>query len=197
MAIPTPSSGHPSFERIVEQILARDRAVRLVAIDGPGGSGKTTFAAKLSAAAGGATVVHTDDFASASNPINWWPRLLEQVIIPLTGGRQAQFQRYDWDTDEMAEWHTVEPAPIVIIEGVSAGRKEWAEHLSFVIWIDTPPQVRLQRGLERGGANTVEQWREWMAAEDEHYARDPSKQRADLIVSGTSDATSSRCIQID
>lgn len=182
MANPT-----PSVERIVEHILARDHAVRLVAIDGPGGSGKTTFAAKLSAAAGGATVVHTDDFASASNPIDWWPRLLEQVIIPLAEGRPAQYQRYDWETDEMAEWHTVEPAPIVIIEGVSAGRKEWAEHLSFAIWIDTPRQVRLDRGLARGGANTVEQWREWMAAEDEHYARDPTRERADLVVAGTSD----------
>ena len=179
----------PSFEQVVELIFQCDHAVRLVAIDGPGGSGKTTFAAKLSAAAGGATVVHTDDFASASNPVNWWPRLLEQVVIPLAEGRQARYQRYDWETETMADWHTVEPAPIVIIEGVSAGRKEWAKHLSFVIWIDTPPEVRLQRGLERGGANTVEQWREWMAAEDEHYARDPTRERADLIVAGTPDAT--------
>ena len=133
-------------------------------------------------------MIHTDDFASAANPINWWPRLLEQVVTPLSEGRPARYQRYDWDTDAMAEWHTIDPAPIVIIEGVSSGRKEWAEHLSFVIWIDTPPHVRLERGLERDGSDMLAQWQEWMAAEDEHYARDPSKDRADLVISGTADA---------
>lgn len=41
----------------------------LVAVDGPGGSGKSTFARRLSAALGGAPIVPTDDFASADTPL--------------------------------------------------------------------------------------------------------------------------------
>jgi uridine kinase len=170
---------------LVAAILQLPRSVRLVAIDGPGGSGKSTFASLLSAAAGGAPVIHTDDFASADNPINWWPRLLEQVITPLTNGEPAHYQRYDWPSESLAEWHTVQPAPIVIIEGVSAARSEWSDHLTFVIWIETPREVRLARAVERDGDDALEDWEVWMGEEDLHYERDPTRERADFVIDGT------------
>jgi uridine kinase len=167
---------------IVDTAMARPGPVRLVAIDGPGGSGKSTFAAAFARAAGGAPVAHTDDFASADNPITWWPRLLEQVIEPLVGGRAARYQRYDWPTEQLAEWVDIAPAPIVIIEGVSAGRREWREHLAFIIWIDTPSDVRLQRGLARDGDDWTDDWDDSMAAEDAHYAHDPTREVADIVI---------------
>ena len=131
----------------VEAIMRTPGPVRLVAVDGPGGAGKSTFADRLARAAGGAPVVHTDDFASADNPLNWWPRLLEQVIVPLKSGNAARFQRYDWSTESFAEWHTIEPAPVVIIEGVSSGRSEWVGHLSYLFWIETPRKVAKTRAI--------------------------------------------------
>ena len=53
-----------SFRSLAESILALPGGVRLVAVDGYGGAGKSTFAARLAAALGGAAVVHTDDFAT-------------------------------------------------------------------------------------------------------------------------------------
>jgi hypothetical protein len=44
--------------------MAKPGPIRLVAVDGPGGAGKSTFARALSEAAGGAPVIHTDDFAA-------------------------------------------------------------------------------------------------------------------------------------
>jgi len=171
-------------EALVTEILQFPGPVRLVAIDGPGGAGKTTFANRLAAAADGAPIVHTDEFASADNPIDWWPRLLAEVIEPLSRGDHGRYQRYDWSTNTLAEWCIVEPAPIVIIEGVSAGRREWVQHLSFVIWIETPSALRLQRGLDRDGPSAADQWESWMAAEDAHFVRDPVRQRADVIIDG-------------
>ena len=164
--------------------MERPGPVRVVAVDGPGGAGKTTFAAQLAEAAGGAPVIHTDDFASADNPIDWWPRMLAQVIEPLGRGDVARFQRYDWLSGALAEWRAVEPAPIVIIEGVSAGRSEWAEHLSFVVWIDTPREERLRRGVERDGPEALSDWESWMAEEDLHFASDGTRERVDVVVDG-------------
>jgi len=164
--------------------MARPGSLRLVAIDGPGGAGKSTFAGHLADAAQGAPVIHTDDFASADNPIAWWPRLLKQVIDPLVRGDAAIYQRYDWPTESLAEWNTVEPAPIIIIEGVSAGRSEWKRHLSFLIWIDTPRNERLRRAVERDGPGALDNWRSWMAAEDARYTRDPTHARADVVIDG-------------
>ena len=172
-------------DEIVAAIMARPGPLRLVAIDGPGGAGKSTLAGRLAHAAHDAPVIHTDDFASADNPIDWWPRLLEQVIEPLVRGDAAVYQRYDWATDSLAEWHTVERAPIIIIEGVSAGRSEWSQHLSFLVWIDTPRDERLRRAVERDGPEALDNWRSWMADEDAHYASDPTRERADVVVDGT------------
>ena len=181
-----------SLDEIVEAILDKPGPLRLVAIDGPGGAGKSTFARKLSEAAGRAPVFHTDDFAAADNPINWWPRLLQQVIGPFARGEAARYQRYDWPTKTLAGWHTIEPAPIAILEGVSAGRSEWAEHLSFLIWIETPREERLRRGVDRDGLEALDDWESWMASEDAHYARDPTRERADIVLDGTHPIAQSR-----
>jgi uridine kinase len=180
------------LDELVAAILAKPGPLRLVAVDGPGGAGKSTLARELSEAAGGAPVVHTDDFAAADNPIDWWPRLLEQVIEPLARGDAAHYQRYDWPSETLADWHTIEPAPIVIIEGVSAGRSEWAAHLSFLIWIETPREERLRRGVDRDGIAALDDWESWMAGEDGHYERDPTRERADVVIDGTHPVERSR-----
>ena len=169
---------------VVAEIMTRSAPVRLVAVDGPGGAGKSTFAGRLAAVAG-APVVPTDDFASWDDPLGWWPRMLEQVIEPLVRGEPARYQRFDWSTGRLAEWITVEPAPIVVIEGVSSGRSEWAEHLAYVVWVETPATTRLARGLERDGDDALDDWRAWMAAEDAHFERDRTRERADLVIDGT------------
>tara|TARA_R100000306_G_scaffold60561_1_gene60795 strand:- start:1423 stop:2106 length:684 start_codon:yes stop_codon:yes gene_type:complete len=173
------------YEALVDLILERPGPVRLVAVDGPGGAGKSTFAARLEAAAADrAFVVHTDDFASAEEPINWWPRLKSSVIEPIVDGRTGRFRRYDWNQRALAEWIVVPRRPIVIIEGVSSSRLEWHNHLAFVVWMETAPDARLGRGLERDGDDMLDQWMEWMAAEDRHFDRDGARGRADLLVDG-------------
>lgn len=155
---------------IVEAVLARPGPVRLVAVDGPGGAGKTTFADQLAAAAGGAPVLHTDDFASDDEPIDWWPAMLREAIEPLARGEAGG---------------GVEPAPIVIVEGVTSGRSEWAEHLAYVIWLETPDAVRLARVIARDGEAARAEWADGSAAEDAHFRRDPTRSRADLVIDGS------------
>src|SRR5438046_2330413 len=48
------------FADLAATVLAQPGPVRLVGVDGCGGSGKTTFAGQLADAAGGCPVVHTD-----------------------------------------------------------------------------------------------------------------------------------------
>lgn len=173
------------YRRLVDDVLGRPGPVRLVAVDGPGGAGKSTFAQRLEAAASGQSfTVHTDDFASAEDPIDWWPRLMTSVIEPLAAGRTGRFRRYDWDARELMEWVVVPRRPIVIIEGVSSSRIEWHRHLAFSIWIETARDTRLDRGLHRHGGEMLGTWRDWMAAEDRHFDRDGARSRADLLVDG-------------
>jgi uridine kinase len=159
---------------------------KVVGIDGPGGAGKSTLARIVAAAIGEAPVVQTDDFASWNDPVDWWPRLLEQVLRPLTAGEEAHYQRYDWDDQSLAEWIELPLRPEVVIrEGVTAIRREFDPYLAYRIWVETPRTLRLHRGLERDGESMRRQWESWMAAEDAYVARDNPIARADTVVSGT------------
>lgn len=158
--------------------------VRLVAVDGPGGAGKSTFAHRLATALDEAPVVHTDDLASHDEPTGWWPLLEEWVLTPLAAGRSARFQRYDWDRRRRIEWCEIPAGPVVIIEGVSAARAAGRDRLTFAVWLQTERGERLRRGLERDGLELAEFWAGWMAEEDAFYATDPTVDAVDLVVDG-------------
>jgi len=162
-------------------------STRIVAIDGHGGAGKSTLAEELAEELGGARIVRTDDFASWDVPLNWWPRLLEEVLEPLSRGQAARYQRSSWKAKEDAGLEEIAPAPFVVLEGVSASRDAFRPFLTFSIWVETPRELCLQRGLERDGEQARVQWEEWMAEEDEYFEREQPRARADLVLRGDLD----------
>lgn len=159
-------------------------STRLVAVDGPGGAGKSTLAAQL-AREFDAPVVPTDSFASWDNTLDWWPRLESQVLEPLGRDALARYQRYDWDQRALAEWHEIAPGGVVVLEGVSSSRAAIRARLSLSMWVDTPRPLRLARGLERDGSAALPLWEQWMAEEDNHFTTDNTRAHADVVVSGT------------
>jgi uridine kinase len=157
--------------------------VRVVAVDGPSGAGKSTFAARLSAALGGAPAVHSDDFPVPwdGDPLAWWPPLTAQVLDPLRAGRPGRFRGYDWRRGVYAEDIEIPIMPVLIIEGVGAAKK--GAPAAFRIWVEAPHGVRRRRAAERGDDLAV--WDRWVEAEARHFAADRTRERADLIVDGT------------
>jgi uridine kinase len=176
----------------------RNGATYLVGIDGGGGAGKSTFANALKDLDSQITLIHKDDFYLPSNirPKDEpdiraigsdfdWQRLLEQVLKPLSVNEPTRYQRYDWDSDQLAEWHEVPTNQIVIIEGVYSLRPELAEYYNYKIWIETPYDTRLERGIERDGEAAREMWvNNWLVAEDLYKVTCKPFENADLIVSG-------------
>ena len=140
------------YDDLAARILERpSERSRLVAVDGPGGTGKSLFAQRLAGALGNSPIVHTDDFATGEPGVEWWPRLDREVLQPLVSGHTGRYQRYDWNRQTLMEWHNVPAAPVVIIDGVSSARREIAPHLALAVWVHAPRAVRLARGLERDG----------------------------------------------
>jgi uridine kinase len=167
-------------------IRSRPGPVRLVGIDGCAGVGKTTLATQLSKALGNAPVVHTDDFASHDEPLEWWPRMLRDVIEPLLRGESAAYRPYDWVSRRPADHLlTVEPHDVVLIEGVGATRKAWRDRLALRVWVDCPRELRLARGIARDGEEMRQFWLEWMKAEDAYVADERPESYADVIVDGS------------
>jgi uridine kinase len=163
--------------------------VRLVAIDGPSGAGKTWFATRLGRRLG-APVVHTDDLLDGwQDQFTFWGRLEEQVLEPLRNGQPATYPRYLWQRGEFGgEPVTVQPAACVLLEGVTSGRRVIRPELSLAVFVTAPADLRWKRAVERDGGDGVafrtylERWR---AAEDRHFAADGTAAAADILVDGS------------
>lgn len=177
-------------------LIQRKKSTLLIGIDGPGGAGKSMFAKTLASFIKNVTVVAMDDFFlpstaripgnPRSKPIGAdfdWQRTYIQVLSPLNEERVGIYQRYDWETDQLAEWHLVPLGGCVIIEGIYSTRKEIAHLYDFKIWLECPHDIRLARGIIRSGEQIREIWEnDWMIAEDLYIETDSPAKRANLIV---------------
>jgi uridine kinase len=156
----------------------------LVGVDGCGGAGKSTFAGRLARHGDDWPIVHTDDFATHDEPLEWWPRLLADVIEPMSRRQPATFRPYDWVNRRAGAPITISAADVVVIEGVGATRKAWRDRLALKVWVETDSELRLRRGLARDGEALAEFWREWRIAEDRYVAEEDPAAGADLVVMG-------------
>lgn len=168
--------------------LARSRpallgAGRLICVDGPSGSGKTTLADELGHR-GPAHVLHLDEllegwdggFAAVLDA------LVTDVLQPLAQGRPAAYHRWDWHAGQFAEWVPVPATPLLVVEGVAAGARPAAAYASAIAWVEADRDVRMARGLARDGDAFAPHWERWAEREAEHFARERTRERADVLL---------------
>lgn len=157
---------------------------RLVVVDGPAGSGKTTYAGRLAAALD-APVLHADDLLAGWGDLEgWWARLDAWVLGPLADGRPGRYRRYDWLAGCFGEWHDLPVPDVLVVEGCGSARRAADRVAVLRVWVEAPDDVRLARGLERDGEELRGEWLAWMAAERSHYAAEATRERADVLVDG-------------
>ncbi|MFF8995399.1 uridine kinase [Streptomyces sp. NPDC014983] len=159
--------------------------VRLIGVDGHAGSGKSTFAGRLAAALDGAPVLHLDDIASHERLFSWTDRLLTQVIDPLSRGETAAYLPYDWNARAFGPARPLPPAPVIVVEGVGAGRRALRPFLAELLWMELPREESWARGRRRDGTEQREFWDGWVEAERAHFADDPTRSHAGLLVRQT------------
>jgi len=159
---------------------------RLVCIDGPTGSGKSTLAAEVShAAAGTVAVMHVDDLLAGWDGLHAVARTVRHGLLePLSQGRPGRYRRYDWHAARFAEERVVAPVDLLVLEGVGAGDSSYASWITTLVWMDAPPDVRLERSVRRDGEELREHLQAWTHDETALFARERTAERADVVVHG-------------
>ncbi len=186
-----PVTSPAAVPAIAAQVLAappRCGGTRLVCVDGPAGSGKTTLAAALAEALGGVPVVHLDDLYEGweqelGDPLA--TRIDAWLLVAWGAGLPGMHPRYDWEVRRFTEWVAVPAAPVVILEGCASASRRVRARASLVVWIEAPVDVRLRRGLDRDGEAMTEPWQAWQRHEAAHFAADGTRAAADVLVDGS------------
>lgn len=176
--------------------LIRERAAtlgrsRLVCIDGPAGSGKTTLAVSLERVltrpgCREVTTLHMDDLYEGWSGLEpnraLEARVLNQVLRPLADGRCARWQRYDWVARQWADWHDLMVPDVLVLEGCGSGAVAYEALMTALVWVEAERDTRVARGLHRDGKSALPHWLLWMESEARHFAANSTRERSDVVL---------------
>ena len=177
---------------VVDLLLGRSPLLgrsRLVCIDGPAGSGKTTLgdlvAGECARRAVSVVIVHMDDLYEGWGGLaTAGERVDEAIVEPLARGDQGCYRRYDWHRAQYAEQVPVPPVDVVVLEGVGSASLRYADRVSVLVFVEASETTRLNRWLERDGPALQSHWRPWAVEEAQLHTEERTRSRADIVVDG-------------
>lgn len=162
---------------------------RIISIDGPAGSGKTTLAKKLTEYFSElqVSVVHMDDLYEG------WEKALTAsltrtlefgIVLPVSSGKSFEYRKFDWLSMRFGELQRYPRPDLLILEGVGSGQKALRKYLDHLIWIEVPAEVGLNRVLRRDGDYIETEMRIWQMRESEHFKSENTRDCATIRVDG-------------
>lgn len=180
-----------SIADIASAIRKSDTKPVLIAIEGFGGSGKSTIAEKLKNELESAYIVNIDDFIVKEKILEQsWDkggfdrsRLEGQVLIPASTGQAVAYQKLLWDTNTLSEPILVPQTDYLIIEGISSYHPDIAKYYDYKIWVDTAIEVAKERGKARDGDNeNAQHWDLWAENDLRYQQKYHPEKVADFII---------------
>lgn len=162
---------------------------RACAIDGPGGSGKSTIARKLAKDLG-AEIISMDSFLLP--PDKYRPSLVaknydldrfsDEVIQPLLAALPIRYRIADSPKNAM-RWVHVDAEKPLIIEGIYSFHLRFREAYDFSIFVAADKETLLRRGVgaEVGAGTWIDKW---LPSEETYLEAQAPMAAATLVLNG-------------
>ena len=160
---------------------------KIIVIDGPAGSGKTTLAKSLSGLLENCPIIHLDEiYEGWENALS--PKtsqdLVEWIINPLLENNLIEYIKYDWNLEQRIEKVVINNSKVIIIEGVGSSSFQVSKHASLKLWIEVNKETGINRVLTRDGLHIQEQMKTWQSQESKFFIENNSKENSDIWIDG-------------
>lgn len=173
----------------------------IIAVDGCGGAGKTTFCQALAAEIevwAQPQVLSLDRFY---HPLTATQRsqlqqtqarqayfdvieFQKNVLTPLSNSLEVSYKPYDWldgETDQLVE---IPPTGVLLIDGVFSFSKPLREMIDLSVFVDTPMPLRKQRLIARPQLDT--DWvNHWQSTECWHHQHEQTAEAVEFVLQGS------------
>ena len=160
---------------------------KIIVIDGPAGSGKTTLAKSLSGLLENCPIIHMDEiydgWENALSP-KTFKDLVEWIINPLLENNSIEYIKYDWNLEQRIEKVVINNSKVIIIEGVGSSSFEISKYASLKLWIEVNKETGINRVLTRDGLQIQEQMKTWQSQESKFFIENNSKENSDIWIDG-------------
>jgi len=185
-----------SLDDLIKNLLAAKPKfpnVRIIAIDGPVGAGKSTLAKRIKSnlqeQSGLKTaIVHMDDlYEGWENALTdqLTKTLINQILIPVSLAKNFGYRKYNWFSGSFGDIFEEDSPDILILEGVGSGQKATRRYLDQLIWIDIDAETGLQRVLQRDGDYLENEMRVWQMRESSHFSKENTRDSATIRINGS------------
>lgn len=164
------------------RILKQEKPLILVAIDGRGGSGKTTHALLIKHALPEAEIITTDDFLNTEIHKIDETEVERQILKPLSEGKSATYMEYDGKNRQK---RTVLPEGIVIIEGIYSNHSSLQDYYDVTVWVEAED---IKDRVEMRDGHYDPDWEKYHRPnEDTYISEDKPQERADFVIRNAED----------
>ncbi|WP_161886961.1 nucleoside/nucleotide kinase family protein [Marisediminicola antarctica] len=165
----------------------------VVLVDGGSGSGKSTFARSIVAQWAAnrpgeeVSLVRLDDIYPGWDGLEVAAlQLSDDLLVPLAAGQPGRWRRWDWTTGAPAEWHEVDPATALVVEGSGALGRTSRALATLGVWVELDATERRRRAIARDGELYESNWDRWAEQEARFAAREHPDRLADVVIDGRS-----------
>ena len=157
----------------------------VVAIDGPSGAGKTTFADAVAAGLAAPVVPLDTLYPGWDGLAAGVARLSKLVLQPFSHGLPAAYRPWDWHRNTWGATVRIAWARVLVVEGCGSSAYPAAPYAAVRVWLEAETSVRRARGLARDGQAYAPYWARWARQERALFTTDRTRARADLVIDTT------------
>lgn len=177
------------LQQLLNHLALAEEGKRLITIDGPAGSGKTTLSDQLAGLIKSrgisVEIVHLDDVYDG------WEKALTSSLSDnlreiTTGFLQGEvtYKTFDWSLSRFTSTKTFSSPRVLIVEGVGSGQSAIRERVDLAIWIEVDATLAFERVINRDGEEIRPQMEQWVIAQNEHFLQEKTRSAADYQLHG-------------